>query len=246
MWQEYRSKKEAIKVPDFLIQDTLVKMDQLDKQIAIRSRIYNLVMGTLILLAVFLNFRGLAQVFGGGDSFGSRGEQVVLEPNGYCTILNFEDMRGVVNAEEVTDIILSVSEGSGRVVITPPQGSEQRLTVEDFESVTRVALSQFSFSGFVFTSMTWHLDEDGHAHGTYSFTRGNQRAQISLDSSGPPFIGNSLLDDREIGLFVVDDIYIAMFVEDGVFYRVVIADVSESDFIGYLQEIIEFVERSVR
>jgi len=245
MWQEYQSKKAAIEVPDFLIQDTLVKMDQLDKQIASRSGIQNLAMGILILSAVFLNFRGLAQAIGGGNPSRIPGEPMVFESNGYCTILNFEDMREVAEVDDI-EVILSLVEGGGRVVITPPQGSGQQLTVEDFESVTEVALSQFSFSGFVFTGMTWYLDEDGHAHGTYSFTRGEQRAQIGLDSSGPPFIGNSLLEDREIGLFVVDDIYIATFVEDGILYQVVITEVSESEFIGYLQEVIEFVERSVR
>jgi len=249
MWQEYCKEKEAVEIPEFLIQQTLTKMNRLDKRLTRYLQLRNLAAVSLIILVVFLNLRNLSVSVNeaGGLQFSNDNRQLVGErvtDEVYCAFLNFEEIHEAVEIDNI-EAISSPVEGSGRVIITPPQGSGQRLTVEDFESITEVALSQFSFSGFIFTSMTWYLDEDSHAHGTYSFTRGEQRVQIVLDSSGAPFIGNSLLEGREVGLFVADDIYMATFVENGIFYQIVITDVSESDFIEYLQEIIDFLEQSV-
>ena len=245
MWKGYRQTKDAIEVPEFLIEKTLVRMNLLDKQVARRAALYYVVGGLLAFLALFILLNHPIEILEiekqnlGLPPFE---EPIREEAGSYCTVLNIEDMRNFASEADVAEIILSVEEGGQQLVIRPPDGSDVQLTVDDFEARTGVLLSQFSFSGFAFDRVTWRFDEDDRAHATYSFTRGDQRAEILMDASVSDFVHNSLLEDRPISLFFVDGIYIAFFTEGEVLYRLVITDVAEATFIRYLSQVIAFIE----
>ena len=125
----------------------------------------------------------------------------------------------------------------------------EAIEMEQFELEMDGQLSQLTLTD-LFLDMEgsgWFWDESSlEGRGTYVFSNEERRLEISLSYERAPLSTNSILNQRAVALYYHETLlhitYTALFIEGNHLYHIRATELTEQEFIAYVEEILRFLE----